>query len=45
MGRTKELFEHMRLQHYSEDEFFYKKIFYDTVCDSDDEDCDNRVLV
>jgi len=45
MGRTKELFEHIRLQDDLNNEFFYKKIFYDTVYDVNDENCDNRLLV
>ena len=41
MGRTKELFEEMRLQE-AANEFFYKKISY--ITPEKTEDCDNRVL-
>jgi hypothetical protein len=41
MGRTKELFEEMRLQEAS-NEFFYKKITY--VIPESNKNCDIRVL-
>lgn len=42
MGISKELFEQIRLQE-SNNEFFYKKIFYETLGES--QNCDNSLLV
>lgn len=42
MGRTKELFEELRLQD-ANNEFFYKKIFYATL--EETKNCDNSLLV
>ncbi len=41
MGRTKELFEELRLQD-ANNEFFYKKIFYETLDET--KNCDNSLL-
>jgi len=41
MGRTKELFEELRLQD-ANNEFFNKKIFYETLDET--KNCDNSLL-
>ena len=42
MGRTKELFEELRLQDATNNEFFNKKIFYETL--EETKNCDNSLL-